>query len=246
MLAILLLLATFVADLFKSRRRLEAENLFLRHQLNIALRGAPPRLRLHGCDRALLVWITRVWPNLLDLSQVVKPETILRLASRRLQSFLALEIPPSGRAAEDRSRITRLHSADEQREPVVGRPAHPRRTTQTWLRGRRVDRLQIHDQTPRAAIADVADIPAQPCECDRGSRPLPSSDRYVYQQGRIRRACLKQGDTARLFVWLAKKKSSSNHHGSVRRRSGEREAGESLSGKLSWAEQWQRPRRKRR
>src|SRR5215475_10320978 len=78
MLAILHLPAMFVADLFKSRRRLEAENLFLRHQLNIALRRAPLRLRLHGSDRALLVWITRVWPNLLDLSQLVKPQTILR------------------------------------------------------------------------------------------------------------------------------------------------------------------------
>jgi hypothetical protein len=71
-------LGMFVVDLFKSRRRLEAENLFLRHQLNIALRRAPPRRRLRGSDRALLVWITRIWPNLLDLSQVVKPETILR------------------------------------------------------------------------------------------------------------------------------------------------------------------------
>jgi hypothetical protein len=54
MLAILHLLVMFVADLFKSRRRLEAENLFLRHQLNIALRRTPPRPRLHGSDRALL------------------------------------------------------------------------------------------------------------------------------------------------------------------------------------------------
>src|SRR4029453_16665129 len=71
-------LGMFVADMFKSRRRLEAENLFLRHQLNIALRRASPRPRLYGSDRALLVWITGIWPNLLDLSQVVKPETILR------------------------------------------------------------------------------------------------------------------------------------------------------------------------
>jgi transposase InsO family protein len=71
-------LGMFVADMFKSRRRLEAENLFLRHQLNIALRRALPRPRLYGSDRALLVWITGIWPNLLDLSQVVKPETILR------------------------------------------------------------------------------------------------------------------------------------------------------------------------
>jgi hypothetical protein len=50
MLANLHLLMMFVADTFKSRRRLEAENLFLRHQLNIALRQAPPRLRLYGSD----------------------------------------------------------------------------------------------------------------------------------------------------------------------------------------------------
>jgi hypothetical protein len=37
MLAILHLLGMFIIDLFKSRRRLEAENLFLRHQLSIAL-----------------------------------------------------------------------------------------------------------------------------------------------------------------------------------------------------------------
>jgi len=41
MLAILHLLAMCVADLFKPRRQLEVENLFLRHQLNIALLSLP-------------------------------------------------------------------------------------------------------------------------------------------------------------------------------------------------------------
>src|SRR5262245_65790973 len=81
-------LGMFVVDLFKSRRRLEAENLFLRHQLNIALRRAPPRLRLHGRDRALLVWITRMWPNLLDLSRGVEPETILAWHRAGFQAFV--------------------------------------------------------------------------------------------------------------------------------------------------------------
>jgi|SRR6266446_6253750 hypothetical protein len=56
MLAILHSVGMFVADLFKSRCRLEAENLFLRHQLSIALRRAPPRLRLRGrtCGEFLL------------------------------------------------------------------------------------------------------------------------------------------------------------------------------------------------
>jgi hypothetical protein len=49
--AILHALGIFVADLFKSRSRLEAANVFLRHQLNVALRRAS-RLLLRGSDRA--------------------------------------------------------------------------------------------------------------------------------------------------------------------------------------------------
>ena len=78
MLAILYALGMFVADLFKSHSRLEAENLVLRHQLNLALRQKPFRIRLRVTDRALLVWMVRLWPNLLDAVQLVQPETILR------------------------------------------------------------------------------------------------------------------------------------------------------------------------
>jgi hypothetical protein len=69
MLALLHALGMFVADLFKSRSRLEAENLFLRHQLTLSLRQKPPRFRLRGSDRALLVWMVRLWPSLLDTVQ---------------------------------------------------------------------------------------------------------------------------------------------------------------------------------
>jgi hypothetical protein len=88
MFAILQALGMFVAGLFKSRSRLEAENLLLRHQLTIALRRAPHRLRLLGSDRALLTWMTRLWPSLLGGSAGDRPT----LASRWFQSLLALEI----------------------------------------------------------------------------------------------------------------------------------------------------------
>ena len=78
MLAIFHLLWTVVANSFKSQRRLELENLFLRHQLNIALRRAPHRLRFRCSDRALMVWLTRLSPGLIGLARVVQPETILR------------------------------------------------------------------------------------------------------------------------------------------------------------------------
>jgi transposase InsO family protein len=76
-----------LVNLFKWRRRLEAENLFLRHQLNIALRRAPPRRRLRGSDRALLTWMTRLWPSLLGMAQVVQPETILRWHRAGFKAF---------------------------------------------------------------------------------------------------------------------------------------------------------------
>jgi transposase InsO family protein len=87
MLAILYALGVFLADLFKSRSRLEAENLFLRHQLNLALRQKPHRIRLRGSDRALLVWMARLWPSLLDTIQVVQPETILRWHRAGVRAF---------------------------------------------------------------------------------------------------------------------------------------------------------------
>jgi hypothetical protein len=87
MLAIFYVLGMFVADLFKSGSRLEAENVFLRHQLNLALRQKAPRIRLWGSDRALLVWMVRPWPSLLDMVQVVQPETILRWHRAGFRTF---------------------------------------------------------------------------------------------------------------------------------------------------------------
>jgi hypothetical protein len=97
MFAIMHALAMFVADLFKSRSRLEAENLLLRHQLTIAMRQAPPRLRLRGSDRALLTWMTRVCPSLLDAVQVVQPETILRWHRAGFKMFWIVFLGPRRR-----------------------------------------------------------------------------------------------------------------------------------------------------
>src|SRR5713226_9230462 len=103
MFAIIYLLGTFIADLLKSRRRLEAENLFLRHQLNIILRRPPQRLRLRGSDRA---------PDGLDDAALAKPAGFgsscaagyhPAVASGRVQDLLALEIPRSARKAQNRA-----------------------------------------------------------------------------------------------------------------------------------------------
>jgi hypothetical protein len=133
MFAILHALGMFVVDLFKSRRRLEAENLFLRHQLSIALRRAPPRLRLRGGDRALLVWMT---PALAEPARR-GPRRSTRddpsVAPCGLQDILALEIVKEGRAAKDRSGPARPYPTDEQGKLGVGSISHPWRTPDAGL-----------------------------------------------------------------------------------------------------------------
>jgi hypothetical protein len=51
---------------FKSRARLEAENLVLRQQLNVLMRKLPKRLGLTNSDRLLLVWLYRLFPSILS------------------------------------------------------------------------------------------------------------------------------------------------------------------------------------
>src|SRR5215467_11975707 len=176
MLAILHLLAMFVADMFKSRRRLEAENLFLRHQLTIALRRVRPRPRLHGSDRALLVWITRIWPHLLDLSQVVKPETILRWHRAGFRAFWRWKSRHrAGRPKIDRELRDLIRQMSKE-NPLWGAP---RVHGELLKLGFEVAESTVSNymiKTPRTAIADVADIPAQPCGYNCSNRPLPSPD----------------------------------------------------------------------
>src|SRR5436190_10899695 len=78
MIAIGLLFIRMLCDCFKSRRRLEAENLVLRHQLNVLQQRAPRRLHLRWADRALFIWFYRRCPRILDAVTIVRPETVVR------------------------------------------------------------------------------------------------------------------------------------------------------------------------
>src|SRR5258708_40277897 len=94
-------------------------------------------------------------------------------------------------------------SADERGESIVGRAANSWRTAEAWVQGRRVDGLQVHDPTPRTAIADLADIPADRGISRSGSRAhrpsrvagfdseIRSSQEFPARSERIRRDTLR-------------------------------------------------------
>jgi transposase InsO family protein len=71
----------------KSRARLEAENLVLRQQLSILIRKLPKRLRLTNSDRLLLVWLYRLFPSILSVIRIFRPETLIRWHRRGFQAY---------------------------------------------------------------------------------------------------------------------------------------------------------------
>src|SRR2546429_8251543 len=99
MIAIAFLFVRTLCDCFKSRWRLEAEILILRHQLNVLRQRAPRRPHLRWVDRALFIWLYRRCPRILNAITIVRPETVLRWHRMGFAAYWRGESPSArGRA----------------------------------------------------------------------------------------------------------------------------------------------------
>src|SRR5512135_1634713 len=96
MFAIAFLFVRVLCDCFKSRRRLEAEILVLRHQLNVLQQRASRRLYLTWADRALFVRLYRGFPCILDAIIILRPETIVRWHRKGFRAFWRWKSRPLG------------------------------------------------------------------------------------------------------------------------------------------------------
>jgi transposase InsO family protein len=72
---------------FKSRRRLEAEKAVLRHQLIILRRRMPGRALLANGDRWFLVQLYRLFPSILRVLTIIRPETLVRWHRAGFRSY---------------------------------------------------------------------------------------------------------------------------------------------------------------
>ena len=72
------LLLGYIWSCFQSHECLKAEIVVLRHQLNVLRRKAPKRPKLSGSDRALFVWLCRLFPSIASAITIVRPETVIR------------------------------------------------------------------------------------------------------------------------------------------------------------------------
>jgi hypothetical protein len=85
-----------VIGLFRSRAALQAEVLFLRHQLNVLRRKSPRRVALNNIDRLVLTGLYYLAPQLLDALKIVKPETVIRWHRAGFRAYWRWKSRPHG------------------------------------------------------------------------------------------------------------------------------------------------------
>lgn len=122
MLHLLGLLLGLVATRFKSRARLEAEILILRHQIGILRRQMPRRLVLNGMDRLLFVWLHRLFPTLARAVTVIQPDTIVRWHRAGFRAFWRWRSRPRWGRAKAPLELRRLIRAMSLDNPLWGAP----------------------------------------------------------------------------------------------------------------------------
>jgi transposase InsO family protein len=87
MIEFFILLWSALIGLFRSRARLEAENLVLRQQINVLRRNSPKRFVFGTFDRLALVGLYRLVPGIVDALTIVRPETVIRWHRAGFRSF---------------------------------------------------------------------------------------------------------------------------------------------------------------
>jgi hypothetical protein len=78
MAALIFLLLSLAASLFKSKSRLEAENAALRRQLTVLQRKLRGRVQFANNDRLFFIQLYRWFPSVLRAITIIRPQTIVR------------------------------------------------------------------------------------------------------------------------------------------------------------------------
>jgi transposase InsO family protein len=111
-----------VAGLFRSRTSLEAENLVLRHQLNVLRRKSPARIAFSGLDRMVFAGLYALAPNVLDALKIVKPDTVIRWHRAGFRAYWRWKSRARGGRPRTAAEIRRLIREISIANPIWGAP----------------------------------------------------------------------------------------------------------------------------
>ena len=97
-----------LVGLFRSRASLEAEILFLRHQLNVLRRKSPKRMAFTDVDRLVFARLYHLAPGVLNALKIVKPETVIRWHRAGFRAYWRRRSGPRGGRPQTPLELRRL------------------------------------------------------------------------------------------------------------------------------------------
>jgi transposase InsO family protein len=122
MVELLCFFLAVLASPFKSRQRLEAENAALRHQLIILGRRMPGRVQLTNGDRWFLVQLYRLFPSILRVLTIIRPETLVRWHRAGFRSYWRWKSGTRGGRPQIDSDLRALIKKMSMENPLWGAP----------------------------------------------------------------------------------------------------------------------------
>jgi hypothetical protein len=118
---------------FKSKRRLEAENAALRHQLTVLRRKVRGRVQLTNLDRFFLIQLYRWFPSILKAITIIRPETLVRWHRAGFRRYWRWKSRSRGGRPQIEAGLRVLIRRMSMDNPLWGAAAHPWRTAQARL-----------------------------------------------------------------------------------------------------------------
>ena len=106
----------------RSRASLEAENLALRHQLNILRRRSPKKPTLGNIDRLVFAGLYRSDPGILGALTIIKPETLIRWHRAGFRRYWRWKSRPRGGRPKTELEVRQLIREMSVANPFWGAP----------------------------------------------------------------------------------------------------------------------------
>src|SRR3954454_3551846 len=173
------LIRWMLLGLFRSRTSLRAENLALRHQLNVLHRSSPKRPVFSDFDRLIFHLLVSDGAACSGCPHGRRGRHRSALASRWFPPVLALEVSKRSWQAEGASRSSAADPRDEPGKSFLGRSSHPWRASQARNRCRPDLGCQVHGPTKAPALAGLENVSSQSCRLDRLDRSIRGPDDLI-------------------------------------------------------------------